>query len=463
MEKKNKFSSSFGFVMAAAASAVGLGNIWRFPYLAAKDGGGLFLLVYIVLAFTFGSMMLYAEIAIGRKTGESSLFAYGKVNKKFGWLGAVSVAVPALILTYYCVIGGWLIKYLCSMVFADLKELVENDYFDNYITEPVWPIVFMLIFAIVALYFVLKGVNAGVEKISTIMMPTLLVLLLFVSIYSLTLNFSDGETTRTGVEGFFVYIIPDFSNITLSKLCTTIVDAMGQQFYSLSLAMGIMVSYGSYMRKEDNMNTNVLKMDICDTLVAFLAGVAIIPAVYTFAGREGLGASGPGLLFKGMTKVFISMGNMGRVMGIVFFLLVLFAALTSAISMFEAVVSPVSRWRKWTRKKTVIISGAVILIGGIFICLGYNALYFEAVLPNGVKGQILDVVDYISNNIFMPVLELFTCIMIGWVVKPKYVFEEITINGVVFRKKFFFSLFIKFVTPVFLLVLLFQSFGFVSI
>ena len=461
-EKKNRgsFTGSLGFVLAAAGSAVGLGNIWRFPYLAAKDGGGIFLVVYLVLALTFGFTLLTTEIAIGRKTRQSPLTAYTKLNKRCGWLGVLASVIPFMILPYYCVIGGWVLKYFTTYVTFQGAEAVKDNYFTGFITAPVAPIIFLAIFLAASIFVVYKGVDKGIEKCSRILMPALFVLIIIIMVFSMTLKYTDADgVTRTGLQGLQAYIIPDFTGMTLSSFLNVVVDAMGQLFYSLSVAMGIMIAYGSYVKKETDLSKSINQIEIFDTLVAFFAGMMIIPAVFTFMGREGMSASGPSLIFVSLPKVFQEMGMIGNIVGFVFFVLVLFAALTSAVSIMEAIVASIMDRFHLSRGKVCGIVFIYAMIVGIVVCLGYNAWYFEAKLPNGTVGQILDILDYLSNSCLMPVVAIATCILIGWVLKPDYIIEEVEANGEKMSRKGLYIVMVKYVAPIMLFVLLLKSLG----
>lgn len=461
-EKKSRssFSGSFGFVMAAAGSAVGLGNIWRFPYLAAKDGGGIFLLCYIVIALTFGFTLLITEISIGRKTKQGPLTAYSKLSKKGGWIGGIASLVPFMIMPYYCVIGGWVLKYFCAFISGSAGRTAEQEYFGSFISSFPEPIIFNVIFLLATVVVIYIGVEKGIEKFSKILMPILILLVLGISVFSLFLTYTDASGhVRTGLQGFKIYVVPDFSNMTLDDLFGVITDAMGQLFYSISVAMGIMIAYGSYVRDEDNIPRAVNHIEFFDTMVAFLAGVMIIPAVYVFMGREGMENSGPGLMFQAMPKIFDSMGVVGIVIGIVFFLMVLFAALTSSISIMEAIVSGLMDKFGWSRRKATVIEGVAALLLGIIICLGYNVFYFELKMPNGKTGQLLDIFDFISNNMLMPVVAIATCILIGWILKPDTIVAEATKNGEKLNRAGLYKVMIKFIAPVLLLVLFLVALG----
>lgn len=458
-KQRSSFTNSIGFVLAAAGSAVGLGNIWRFPYLAAKDGGGLFLLVYIILALTFGFALLITEIAIGRKTKESPLTAYSKINSKWGFLGILSFVVPFIIYPYYCVIGGWVMKYMFSYLAFQGTVTVADGFFTGFITAQWQPIFYTVLFAILCFIIVYKGVEHGIERYSRILMPVLVVIVLFIAIYSLFITHTDANgVTRTGLQGAAVYFVPSFEGITFKKFLYIILDAMGQLFYSLSIAMGIMVTYGSYMKKEENLVKSVNQIEIFDTGIAVLAGMMIIPAVYAFSGTEGMSA-GPGLMFITLPKVFNSLGKFGDFIGLIFFVMVLFAALTSAVSILEAITSSMMDKFKWSRKKSTLIMAASTFVISILVCLGYNVFYFDLKFPNGSVGQILDVLDYASNNILMPIVGLLTCILIGWIAKPKTTIDEITLNGEKFGRKTLYVVMVKVVAPILLTIILLTGLG----
>lgn len=462
-KKRNTFAGSIGFVLAAAGSAVGLGNIWRFPYLAAKDGGGMFLVVYLVLALTFGFTLLATELAIGRKTRSGALHAYGKLKKKFGFLGLIASVIPVIILPYYCTIGGWVVKYFLTYLTGNGAAATADGYFTGFITSYAEPMILAVLFILATSVIIYRGVNKGIESSSKVMMPVLLVLIVGIAVFSLTLSHTD-ETgmTRTGLQGFKILLVPDFKGLTVQSFFTTLMDAMGQLFYSISVAMGIMVTYGSYVKDDENLNKSINHIEIFDTAVAILASVMIIPAVYTFAGASGLEASGPSLMFVSLPKVFAAMGGMGHVIGAAFFLMVTFAALTSSVSVLEAIVASLMEQFHISRAKAVVIETLIAIVMAVFVCLGYNGLYFELTLPNGAVAQILDVMDYVSNSVLMPVVAIVTCILVGWVLSPKTVIHEIEKNGDTFGRKKLYAVMVKVVTPILLTVLLLKSLGLVT-
>lgn len=439
-EQKNGFSSRIGFVLAAAGSAVGLGNIWRFPYLAARYGGGIFLLVYLILAVTFGFSLLVTEIAIGRKTGKSAVKAFSSLNKKWAFAGYIEAIIPMLIFPYYCVIGGWVTKYLTVYAANRAHNAASDEYFGGFISGTAEPIIFLLIFIILTSAVVFMGVQKGVEKISKFLMPILVLISIGIAIYTLTL---DGAK-----DGLIYYIKPDFSKFSIK----TVIAAMGQLFYSMSLAMGIMITYGSYMRKEDDLEKSVRHIEVFDTAIAFISGLMIIPAVFIFShGDESKLNAGPSLMFETLPKVFDSMYG-GKVIAFIFFVLVLFAALTSAISLMETIVSIFSDKFKCSRRVIcfwVMIASTIMAIPS---SLGYG-------LWSGIKLfglSILDFFDFLSNNILMPIAAFLTCIFVGFVIKTKTIEDEVELTGR-FKSKKLFRIMIKYIAPVFVLVILISS------
>ena len=459
MHNKSNFSSSIGFVLAAAGSAVGVGNIWRFPYLAARDGGGLFLLVYFGLVVTVGFALLTTDIAIGRKTGKNAWEAFGSINEKWGFLGKLTFLVPTIIMTYYAVIGGWILKYACIFLTNQGFLAAEDGFFTSFITSQYSSIIFMIIFLLASAIIVFSGVEKGIEKFSKVIMPTLLIFIIGIAIYSLTLSYTDASSiTRTGLQGFAVYVIPNFDGLTISRFLQILIDAMSQLFFSLSVSMGIMITYGSYVKKDVNLNKSIAQIEFFDTGVAFLSGIMIIPAVYVFSGLDGM-ASGPSLMFISLPKVFASMGAIGNIVGTIFFIMVLFAALTSCVSIMETLVANGMQIFKKERHPISIVTTIYALITSIIVCLGYNKLYFNIALPNGQSGQILDVVDYISNSCLMPIISFLTCIFIAKVASPNWIEDEMCINGEVFKRRKLYDVMVKYFIPIIMLIIFFESSG----
>ncbi|MDO4268807.1 MAG: sodium-dependent transporter [Eubacteriales bacterium] len=458
-KKTSSFTGSLGFVLAAAGSAVGVGNIWRFPYLAAKDGGGLFLIVYLALVVTFGFTLLVTDVAIGRKTRENALHAFGSIRKRWAFLGYLTFLVPAIIMTYYSVIGGWIVRYLVAYVSGKGTEAARDGYFTAFITSKASPVFFMLVFLAFTAFVVYRGVEKGIEKFARIVMPGLLLMVVGIGIFSLTLK-APGENgqLRTGLDGFLVYVIPSLEGITVSRFLNVLLDAMSQLFFSLSVSMGIMITYGSYVKKDINLNRSLSQIEIFDTLVAFLAGMMIIPAVYVFFGTEGM-ASGPSLMFVSLPRVFEAMGAAGQVLGAVFFLMVVFAALTSSVSIMETLVANCMDIFHASRQRVSMAIGLISAAASLIICLGYNVFYFEMKLPNGSTAQLLDLMDYISNSFLMPFISLLTCIFVGWIVKPDWICQEMEASGHSFTRKRLYTIMIRYVTPIMMAVLFLQSAG----
>ena len=439
-EKRSNFTGKLGFVLAAAGSAVGLGNIWRFPYLAAKYGGGIFLLVYIVLALTLGFALMTAEIAIGRKTGLSAIGAFKQLNKKYSFLGWLAALVPVIILPYYSVIGGWVTKYLFAFLTGNGAAAAGDSYFGGFISQNIEPTIWFFVFLGITAVVVLCGVEKGIEKVSKIMMPVLVVLSIIIAIYSICLP--------GAWEGVKYYVFPDFSKFS----ATTVLAAMGQLFYSMSLAMGIMITYGSYMKKEVSLESSVSQIELFDTGVAFLAGLMIIPAVFVFSGGtpEALG-KGPSLMFVTLPKVFETMWG-GQVVGLIFFVLVLFAALTSSISLMETVVSIVCDKCRVNRPLSCLIVFVASVVLGLLSIFSYGI--WSNVTIIGL--QFLDFFDFISNSVLMPIVAFLTCIFVGYVIKPQAVIDEVELSAS-FRRKKIFVFVIKYLAPVCIILILVSS------
>lgn len=438
---RSNFTSRIGFILAASGSAVGLGNIWRFPYLAAQYGGGTFLLCYIILAVTFGFSLMIAEIALGRKTGLSAIGAFASLNKRYRFVGVLAALVPVIIYPYYSVIGGWVIKYFFTFLTGGVKAAAEDTYFTGFISGVSEPILWFTLFAAITAVVVICGVEKGIEKVSKIMMPLLVVLTVCISLYVLTI---DGA-----MDGVKYYVMPHMSDFSVK----TVLSAMGQLFYSMSLAMGIMITYGSYMKKSTNLESSVRQIEIFDTGIAFFAGLMIIPAVFAFSGGDPSALNaGPGLMFITLPKVFASM-NFGGVLGTVFFILVFFAAVTSAISLMETIVSILMDLFHWTRRKTSILVFVYCLLMGIPSSLGFGI--WDFIQPLGMS--ILDAWDFISNSVLMPIVALLTCFFVGFVIKPQTIIDEACTEGAAFKGKNLFTVIIKWVAPIILVAILISS------
>ena len=419
--KRASFSGKIGYVLAVAGSAVGLGNIWRFPYLAAKYCGGIFLLVYLLLTVTFGYVLIMSETALGRMTRKSPVGAYqtfGKTKafKIGGWLNAV---IPMLIVPYYSSIGGWVIKYLVEYLKGNVQTVAQDGYFTSFISDSIQVEVWFIVFAVLVFCVILA---------------------IIVAIYSVT---------RPGaIEGVKYFLIPNPEHFS----AMTVVAAMGQMFYSLSIAMGILYTYGSYIGKDVDLEKSTTQVEIFDTAIAMLAGLMIIPAVFAFSGGnpDDLQA-GPSLMFITLPKVFASMG-VGRVAGILFFVLVLLAAATSAISLLETSVSTFQDELHWSRPRCCILMAVVMIVIGTLSSMGYGALDFIQFF--GMAS--LDFFDFLTNSVMMPLAALATCFLIIRTVGFDKIAREIEQSSAFKRKKLY-MFFLKYLAPIFLVIILLSS------
>lgn len=440
--KRASFSGKIGYVLAVAGSAVGLGNIWRFPYLAAKYGGGIFLLVYLVLTVSFGYVLIMSETALGRMTRKSPVGAFqtfGKTKsfKIGGWLNAI---IPMLIVPYYSSIGGWVIKYLAEYLKGNVQTVAQDGYFTEFISDSFQVEAWFIVFSILVFCVILAGVENGIERVSKIMMPILVILAVIVAIYSVT---------RPGaIEGVKYFLIPNPKHFS----AMTVVAAMGQMFYSLSIAMGILYTYGSYIGKDVDLEKSTTQVEIFDTAIAMLAGLMIIPAVFAFSGgnSDNLQA-GPSLMFITLPKVFASMG-VGRLAGILFFILVLLAAVTSAISLLETSVSTFQDELHWSRPKCCILMVAVMLIIGTLSSMGYGVLSFIQIFGMAC----LDFFDFLTNSVMMPLAALATCFLIVRTVGFDKIAREIEQSSAFKRKKLY-MFFMKYLAPICLIIILLSS------
>ena len=451
--KRSTFSGKIGFVLSAAGASVGLGNIWRFPYLAAKYGGGIFLFFYILLALTFGYTMIVAESALGRMTRKSPVGAFNAFGKKAGWLsfgGWINAIIPVLIVPYYSVIGGWVIKYLIEYVKGNGTKLAADGYFSEFISDGVSTEIYFVVFALIVLAIIYAGVRNGIERVSKFMMPVLVILSLIITVYSVT---------RPGaLAGVKYFLVPNVSNFSWM----TVVTAMGQMFYSLSIAMGILITFGSYMKRETSIEESTKQVEIFDTAIAMMAGLMIIPAVFAFSGGDAKTLqAGPALMFITIPKVFASMG-FGTFAGVMFFLLVLFAALTSSIALTESAVSTFEDEFGWNRKKSTVIIGVIMIVIGSLSALGYGPLVNVKIIGM----QFLDFFDFLTNTVMMPIAAIATCLLVSKVVGVQRIEEEVTHGEGTFRRKKIFCFMIRYLCPIFAGLILLSSianaFGWIS-
>ena len=450
--KRSTFSGKIGFVLSAAGASVGLGNIWRFPYLAAKYGGGIFLLIYIILALTFGYSMIIAETSIGRMTKKRPVGAFQSFGKS-GWLSAggwINAIIPILIVPYYSVIGGWVIKYLVEYICGNAHQVAEDGYFSAFISNGVSTELCFIVFALITLVIIYAGVRNGIERVSKFMMPILVVLSVIIAVYSVT---------RPGaIEGVKYFLVPNVDNFSWM----TVVSAMGQMFYSLSIAMGILITFGSYMKKDISIEDSTQNVEIFDTAIPIMAGLMIIPAVFSFSGGDpDTLQAGPALMFITIPKVFENMG-LGTLVGVMFFILVLFAALTSSIALTESAVSTFEDELKWSRKKSTVLIGVIVIALGSLSSLGYGPLAGVTIIGM----QFLDFFDFLTNSVMMPIAAIAICLLVSRVIGVNGIEEEVMHGENKFRRKAIFNFMIKYLCPIFAAIILASSvanaFGWIS-
>ena len=470
MEERKGFGTNFGFLMAAVGSAVGLGNIWGFPNKMGANGGFTFLIIYLILAACCGIIVMVGELALGRRTGRGAVAAYHVLSKKFKWLGWLGILSAFLILFFYCALGGYCIKYVVLNV-GDLfgasfgcNGLDGGAVFDAFMGNQLESVIYGLIFVLLTMLIVMGGVGGGIEKVCSVGMPALFIILLICIIRACTLPgavnglkymFVPGWAVENGI----IEKAPDF----LSVLST----AGGQMFFSLSLGMGAMITYGSYLNKKENIQKNALLIVIMDTMVALMAGLCVIPGRFALDPTGRLG--GPSLLFVTMQNVFHKM-PLGSVFGILFYLLVVFAAISSSISLLEVIVAHfVDKAReqgKGDKRKTYsLITAAAVGLGCILICM--DSLGTAGISPFNILGMNaenglpmwsdcwLDFFDCISEGILMPLGALLMCLCIGWEIGPKVVDEECCLEGQSFPMKGFFNICVKYITPLCMLLVLY--------
>ena len=470
MEERKGFGSNFGFLMAAVGSAVGLGNIWGFPNKMGACGGFTFLIIYLILAALCGFIVMVGELALGRKTGHGAVGAYKALSKKFKWLGWLGILSAFLILAFYCALGGYCIKYVTvnfgNLIGADFGSggLGGGDVFGGILTNQLESVIYGLIFVLITLLIVMGGVGGGIEKVCSVGMPALFIILLICIIRACTLP--------GAVDGLKYMFVPGWAleHGVIDKapdLLTVLSTAGGQMFFSLSLGMGAMITYGSYLNKKENIEKNALLIVIMDTMVALMAGLCVIPGRFALDPTGKLG--GPSLLFVTMQNVFDNM-PLGSVFGILFYLLVVFAAISSSISLLEVIVAHFcdkarEKGKGDKRKAYSLIAAAAVGVGCILVCL--DCLGGAGISPFNILGMNpenglpmwsdcwLDFFDCISEGILMPLGALLMCLCIGWEIGPKVVDEEVTLEGQNFKLRGFFNICVKIITPLGMLLVLY--------
>jgi len=439
---RDKWSSKVGFILAAAGSAVGLGNIWKFPYSVGTNGGGAFVAIYLAFLIIIGSPLMLAAITFGRKTQLSVFGAYKSIDRRWSFVGTLGIICGFFILAFYSTVGGWVLYYFKSAVSGGLNITDPNalgDIFSSLMNSPKELILYQFIFLLLTVAIVLKGISGGIERASRIMMPALFIMLIIIAVRSLTLNGS-----LAGIKFLFV---PDFSKITMD----VIMNALGQMFFSLSIGMGTMVTYGSYLDKKENILSTGVIIPAIDTAVALISGIAIIPAVFALGFEV---SEGPGLMFVTLPAVFASM-PMGIIFCIVFFLLVIFAALTSSISMLEVAISYFVDEKQKSRIPTTLLIGLFIFILGIPASLSMGAWKDLSLIGNL---NFFDLYDKLTSNILLPTGGFLLCIFVGWVLKAEEAVKEIESSGVQFKLAGLWCFLIKYVVPAAIFIVLINSY-----
>ncbi|MGL6174149.1 MAG: sodium-dependent transporter [Cellulosilyticaceae bacterium] len=445
MKERDTFGSKLGIVAAAAGSAIGLGNIWKFPYVAGDNGGSAFIFIYLLATILIGYPLIYTEFAIGRHTRVNAVDAFGKLtgNKKFNIIGYIGTITVFLVFTFYAMIAGWVIYYFGLSLSGALYDIPANmevtAHFDQVFASMnasvIWPILGAILAVVFTGYVNLSGIKEGVEKYSKILMPILFVIFIALIGYSMTL---DGF--GTAIEFLFK---PDFSELSTG----TVIAAIGQAFFSLSLGMGLLITYGSYIPKDQNLRSLSRQVVVADTLIALFSGLLIFPAVFTYGGSP---TAGPSLLFKSLPLVFTQMPG-GRWFGTLFFLFVIVAAITSLISMAEIIITVVCEKLNWTRKKATIVSMAAVLVGTLINVLGEGPLAF--IQLGGMT--IFGVLDYITNNITIPGVGALTAVIATWAWQTHHLEKELSSGGIFNSKEgLLFNNILKYAVPPVILILI---------
>ena len=451
-KKKNGFASGIGFVLAAAGSAVGLGNLWGFPYKTATYGGAAFVIVYIICVLFIGSIAMIAEVYLGKRSQANTITAFKKVNKNLGFIGMLAIIIPTLIICYYSVLGGWTVRFATNS-FQSIELANNANSFGAFISNIYEPIFYVLIFIVLASVIIMAGVKEGIEKASKVLMPALFIIVVFVAIYAVCL----GSGVSAGLD---FYLNPDFSALGFDG----VVAAMGQAFYSLSLGMGIMIAYGSYTGEKIKIGKSTLMICIFDTMVALIAGLAIFSSIGHFNpnafGNDGnLALGGVGLMYQTLPQVFASLGAFGQVVSFLFFVMVVIAALTSVISLLEVATQFVIQKFKVARKKATFILALVCFIVSIPVAWSVGGAFDGAITIFGF--DILTFFDEMTNTVLMPVGALLSCITIGWLIEkgplkkrlnPFSTLRALEDDGLKLGKfGKFFAVMIKYVTPLLIL------------
>ena len=432
--KRDSFTSRFGIIAAAAGSAIGLGNIWKFPYIAGENGGGAFIIIYLVFIILIGVPVMMSEFIIGRKAKQNVFGAFKQLTSQGFWkiIGIMGVLAAFLILSFYGTVASWTIEYLILAIknsFSGKSADELTTMFDVFSKSAIKPVIWQVLFMVLTSYIVIGGIKKGIEKYTKILMPMLVLIIIYLDITALTL--------KGGMEGFHFLFYPDFSLITSSS----IIDALGHAFFTLSLGMGVLITYASYFQKDTNITSTSFSVAGADTIIALLAGLAIFPAVFAFNAEP---AAGPGLVFMTLPNIFELMPG-GYVFSILFFLLLAVAALTSSISILEVVVAFVSEEKNVSRKKATIFTAIAITITGVLCTLSIGPLRHITI----AEYNIFDIFDILASNILLPLGGMLISIFIGWKMKKHIITDEISNYGTIqlrFVKLFMFL--VRYVAPI---------------
>lgn len=440
---RDQFRSRLGFIFAAAGSAIGLGNIWRFPYMTGASGGGAFVLMYLAIVLIVGVSLLIVEFSIGRHGKANAVDSYAKISKAFSWVGYLGVFTSFLLISYYSVVGGWTIYYTFKSATGSLASVPADqmgNFFGGFISQPVLPLFYHFLFIALTAWIVAKGISGGIEKYTKALMPLLFVMLLILLVRAITLP--------GAMKGVAWYLKPDFSKLTGS----TVVAACGQVFFSLSLGLSGMVTYASYLSKDENLLSNSFIVAMADTLVAIMAGFVIFPTIFAFGGEP---SGGPGLVFISLPQIFTKM-PLGSVFASIFFLLLVIAALTSSISIMEVCITFFTEKVKWSRLKASLFYGTVCFLLGIPVSLSFGRWGDVKFLGKG----IFDLFDYFCSNLSLPLSGLACAILVGWFWGKDKALAEVTNNGTIqssVANLWFFT--VKYIIPIVLGIIFLQAIG----
>ncbi|MFO7874709.1 MAG: sodium-dependent transporter [Bacteroidales bacterium] len=444
-ESRDGFTSRFGIICAAAGSAIGLGNIWRFPYVAGESGGGAFLMIYLGFIILLGIPVMLSEFMIGRRGQRNALGSFKKLAPGTPWylVGVMGIVAAFMILAFYSTIAGWTLAYVVKSVtnaFAGTTAAEINTMFESFHTQALWPLFYQLIFMVATALIIIGGVRRGIEKYAKVLMPFLVLLLIIMAIRSTTLPGS--------LQGLTFLFKPDFSVIDSSVLLA----ALGQAFFSLSIGMGALITYGSYIKKGNNLTNITVQVTLADTLIAILAGVAIFPAVFAFGLDP---ADGPGLIFSVLPNIFQQMPG-GYFFSIIFFVLLSIAALTSSISILEVVVAYLTEELNLTRRKATVMAAIAAAFVGVFCTLSFGPL--ENVTIGSL--HIFGLLDFTASNLLLPLGGLLIVVFVSWYLKRDEVKDELSNSGLL-RVRFFDAVMfiLKFIAPVAIAIVLFDSLG----